>query len=394
MSEKTPMIPLGLASPFTTGSTPPTNRNEHFGEGYRWANISDLGPKKISETANSITQAGFEAANFGPMAQPGDLLFSFKLSVGTVSIAAAPMLTNEAIATFPAGSMLDNRYAYYMLPIYLLRSANYNIYGAPLLNDSIMRRAKVPIPPLQTQRRIADYLDRETAEIDAMIDKLEELAETLRARRTDVIKRTIASDRSIAIGLMVDVTLGKMLQPAQKKPTDVQRPYLRAAHVQPGGVIDFDVDEKQMWFSETEVQALNLRAGDTVVVEGGAGFGRSAHLTEDLPGWGFQNSIIRLRGSAEDGRYLMYSLHAALSSGAIHVACNAATFAHFTAEKVEAFRVPFHEPAKRARIADHLDEVTSKIDAMLTKVAQLKDLLIERRAALITDVVTGRKDVA
>ncbi|MBM7331665.1 hypothetical protein JS562_53755 [Agrobacterium sp. S2] len=56
--------------------------------------------------------------------------------------------------------------------------------------------------------------------------------------------------------------------------------------------------------------------------------------------------------------------------------------------------MPFHSPAERARIADHLDEVTSKIDAMLAKVAELKSLLIERRAALITDVVTGRKAVA
>lgn len=49
---------------------------------------------------------------------------------------------------------------------------------------------------------------------------------------------------------------------------------------------------------------------------------------------------------------------------------------------------------EQRRIADHLDEVTGKIDAMLAKVAELKSLLIERRAALITDVVTGRKAVA
>ena len=49
---------------------------------------------------------------------------------------------------------------------------------------------------------------------------------------------------------------------------------------------------------------------------------------------------------------------------------------------------------EQRRIADHLDEVTGKIDAMLAKVAELKSLLIERRAALITDVVTGRKKVA
>lgn len=49
---------------------------------------------------------------------------------------------------------------------------------------------------------------------------------------------------------------------------------------------------------------------------------------------------------------------------------------------------------EQRHIADHLDEVTGKIDAMLAKVAELKSLLIERRAALITEVVTGRKKVA
>ncbi len=50
--------------------------------------------------------------------------------------------------------------------------------------------------------------------------------------------------------------------------------------------------------------------------------------------------------------------------------------------------------AEQKHIADQLDEITGKIDAMLAKVAELKQLLTERRAALITDVVTGRKEVA
>lgn len=48
---------------------------------------------------------------------------------------------------------------------------------------------------------------------------------------------------------------------------------------------------------------------------------------------------------------------------------------------------------EQQRIADHLDEVTGRIDAMLTKIDELKALLVERRAALITDVVTGRKKI-
>lgn len=263
----------------------------------------------------------------------------------------------------------------------------------PSMTSSVLGRIKAPLVPHVQQCAIADYLDRETGEIDTMLAALDELTETLRLRRVQVIQSAVRSSRSIGIGLMLDVKLGKMLQTKPKSPTDRLQPYLRAAHIQPGGRLDLAIDTKEMYFSEYEAEALSLRAGDAVIVEGGAGFGRAAYLTEDMPGWGFQNSIIRLRGASADTRYVVYALQAALESGEIAMACNAATFAHFTAEKVEGFRIPYHGTDQHRRIADHLDEVTGKIDAMLAKVAELKALLVERRAALITDVVTGRKKV-
>lgn len=263
----------------------------------------------------------------------------------------------------------------------------------PSMTSSVLGRIKAPLVPHVQQCAIADYLDRETAEIDAMLATLDELTETLRLRRAQAIQSAVRSPRSIGIGLMLDVKLGKMLQTKPKSPTDRLQPYLRAAHIQPGGRLDLAIDTKEMYFSEYEAEALSLRAGDAVIVEGGAGFGRAACLTEDMPGWGFQNSIIRLRGASSDTRYAVYALQAALESGEIAMACNAATFAHFTAEKVEGFRIPYHGTDEHRRIADHLDEVTGRINAMLAKIDELKALLVERRAALITDVVTGRKKV-
>ena len=261
------------------------------------------------------------------------------------------------------------------------------------INYARFARMGLPLPPMDTQRTITRYLDCETGEIDAMLATLDELTETLRLRRAQVIQSAVRSSRSIGIGLMLDVKLGKMLQTKPKSPTDRLQPYLRAAHIQPGGRLDLAIDTKEMYFSESEAEALSLCAGDAVIVEGGAGFGRAAYLTEDMPGWGFQNSIIRLRGAISDTRYAVYALQAALESGEIAIACNAATFAHFTAEKVEGFRIPYHGTDEHQCIADHLDKVTGRINAMLATIDELKALLVERRAVLITDVVTGRKKV-
>lgn len=298
----------------------------------------------------------------------------------------------------PKAELLSAKYGHFLLRSVAFQEEFFR-WGTGIVSDlwstnfTRMARIRVPLPPLTIQNSIASYLDRETAEIDAMLATLEELTETLRLRRVQAIQSSVRSSRSVGIGLMLDVKLGKMLQTKPKTPTDRLQPYLRAAHIQPGGRLDLTIDTKEMYFSEPEAEALSLRAGDAVIVEGGAGFGRAAYLTEDMPGWGFQNSIIRLRGASSDTRYAVYALQAALDSGEIAIACNAATFAHFTAEKVEGFRIPYHGTDEHRRIADHLDEVTGRIDAMLATIDELKALLVERRAALITDVVTGRKKV-
>lgn len=290
---------------------------------------------------------------------------------------------------------VEPRYLQYLLTSdHVINEIIANSVGVsyPAIQSIALHRLRVPCVSYARQIEVADYLDGETRDIDAMLATLDELTETLRLRRVQVIQSAVRSSRSIGIGLMLDVKLGKMLQTKPKSPTDLLQPYLRAAHIQPGGRLDLEVDTKEMYFSEYEAEALSLRAGDVVIVEGGA-VGRAAYLAEDMPGWGFQNSVIRLRGASADTRYAFYALQAALESGEIAMACNAATFAHFTAEKVEGFRIPYHGTDEHRRIADHLDEATGKIDAMVAKVAELKALLVERRAVLITDVVTGRKKI-
>lgn len=316
-------------------------------------------------------------------------------SIRTGLVTERGIITSAYITVRPDGDKVEPRFLHSVLRAYDIKKTFYEmgVGVRQTLKYAELADLPIPLPPRDTQRAIADYLDRETGEIDAMLAALDELTETLRLRRVQVIQSSVRSSRSIGIGLMLDVKLGKMLQTKPKSPTDRLQPYLRAAHIQPGGRLDLAIDTKEMYFSEYEAEALSLRAGDAVIVEGGAGFGRAAYLTEDMPGWGFQNSIIRLRGASADTRYVVYALQAALESGEIAMACNAATFAHFTAEKVESFRIPYHGTDQHRRIADHLDEVTGRIDAMLAKIDELKALLVERRAALITDVVTGRKKV-
>lgn len=188
---------------------------------------------------------------------------------------------------------------------------------------------------------------------------------------------------SVPIKRLAACTLGKMLQSSDDG-DDVLAPYLRAANVQPDGVLRIE-DRKAMWFTQSELAQLTLLRGDVVVVEGGiGGFGRAAYLSEDLPTWGFQNSIIRLRPLARtDGRFLAYALLSARERGLIKAHCNIVSMPHFTVDKVAGFELPAPPPHEQRMIADFLDEQTLRIDTLIDKQTQLIATLRERRAAVI-----------
>lgn len=183
------------------------------------------------------------------------------------------------------------------------------------------------------------------------------------------------------------VTLGKMLQSEASSPADELRPYLRAAHIPPTG-LTLD-DPKEMWFTPTEIAELTLKKGDVVVVEGGmGGYGRCDMVPEDLPGWGFQNSINRLRPrGGNSGAFTKYLLQIAREKGFLDVLCSVSTMPHLTAEKLAAIRLPMPTPDEQSAIADFLDRETAKIDALIDKQNQLITTLHEDRTAAINHAV-------
>jgi type I restriction enzyme S subunit len=179
------------------------------------------------------------------------------------------------------------------------------------------------------------------------------------------------------------VTLGKMLQ-SKDSGRDAPAPYMRAANVQPDGVLALD-DVKEMWFGEAELEQLSIRAGDVVVVEGGqGGFGRAAYVDHDLPGWGFQNSINRLRPMEDcDGRFIAFYLIALRASGYIRAYSNVVSMPHLTAEKLARIPIPLPPVEVQRAIANYLDRETTHIDTLIEEQQRLIEMLRERRWSVV-----------
>lgn len=249
------------------------------------------------------------------------------------------------------------------------------------------------LPPLSTQQRIADFLDRETGEIDAMIAKMDELVETLTTRRQATISNLVnrgAHERPFLTCLSNSVDY----RGATPTKTDEGIQLVTARNVKSGWI---DYDTSREYVAEDQYEQVMKRGlpqtGDLLFTME-APLGNIAMITRTNIALAQRIVKWTVDPSAAVPKFFMYAVLGDTFQAALRVRATGSTALGIMASKFAELRIALPPIAEQKRIADHLDDVTSRIDQMLAKVAELKSLLTERRAALITDVVTGRKEVA
>jgi len=177
---------------FTTGFTPPSRNDEYYDDvdGLPWATISDLTKQSyLTETQRKISRKYVDENN-PSIVKKGSLLYSFKLSVGTTAFAGIDLYTNEAVASFYREDLKFNNYLYYS-SMFIEDNSNVNIYGAKILNQELIKNAKLPFPPVEEQTKIAHYLDSKTSTIDQMLTNTETSIEELKAYRQSLITEVV-----------------------------------------------------------------------------------------------------------------------------------------------------------------------------------------------------------
>ena len=273
----------------------------------------------------------------------------------------------------------------------------------------------IPVPPLDEQVAVANFLDRETAKIDALIGEQQRLIELLQEKRQAVISHAVTKGlnpnapmkdsgvewlgevpehwETAAVGHRYSVQLGKMLD-ANQQTGNHNKPYLRVADVQ-WGVINTD-DLPEMDFPPEAEARYRLKAGDLLVNEGGSYVGRSAIWSAPLEECYYQKALHRLRAydATKDYPLFMYWLmEYATRLGVFIAGGNQTTIDHLTAEQLRRYRFAFPPMQEQEVIANHLRLKTESLQRLTTQAESMVGVLQERRQALISAAVTGQIDV-
>ena len=182
-----------------------------------------------------------------------------------------------------------------------------------------------------------------------------------------------------------DVALGKMLD-AKRVTGEAPRRYLRNVDVQWDSVNTDGLPE--MDFAPGERDRYLLRPGDLLVCEGGE-VGRTAIWRGEIADCFYQKAIHRVRPRSEKDapRFFYYLMYSLANRGVFVAGGNPNTIDHLTAVQLRHYRLPFAPRSEQHAIAAFLDPETAKIDALMAKKQRVVELLQEKRAALITQVV-------
>jgi len=280
----------------------------------------------------------------------------------------------------------------------------------PAINASDLGAIPLRLPPIPQQRAIADYLDRETGRLDALIAAKARLLGLLADKRWAIITRAVtrglnpnAPLRDSGIPWLgeipahwytppvysrFEVQLGKMLDEKRIKRTHLA-PYLRNVDVQWETINSADLPE--MDFDEEDRAKYALRPGDILVCEGGE-VGRSAIWEGAIDECYYQKALHRLRpfGGADDPGFFVLVMRMLVGAGVFCSQAEASTIQHLPAEKLRVVRYPAPPISEQRAILVHIDTETAKLDDFRAATGRTIALLKERRAALIAAAVTGQ----
>ncbi|WP_434619077.1 restriction endonuclease subunit S [Tabrizicola sp. M-4] len=367
-----------------------------------------------SWTGKMLKEAPEPADKEGRVFQRDDVLFN-KLR---------PYLAKVYHADFDgisSGELLNLRSSDRVLPRFLFHvlsssafidTINAETFGTkmPRADWETVGHQPLPLPDLDTQRRIAGYLDDKTARIDALIEKKRALLDRLAEKRQALITRAVTRGLNPSAPLKdsgIDwlgkvpahwevkklkyltpkVSVGIVVTPANWYAEEGTLA-LRGLNIRPMG---FDLQETRLISDEGhEFHAKSqLHEGDLVSVRTGDP-GTTAVVTEEFDGCNCIDLVIIRRPVEMLPRFLGWFLNSSVAKVQYQLGSEGALQAHFNVDTSKETLVAVPSVDEQSAIVDHLEASLQAHDEAVTKITSSVEKLTEYRAALVTAAVTGK----
>ena len=269
---------------------------------------------------------------------------------------------------------------------------------------------------IEEQSQIANFLDYETAKIDSLIEKQQQLIQLLKEKRQAVISHAVTKGLNPNVPMKDSGVewLGGVPQEWMVSRLGYET-WIRARLGWKGLKADEYVDDgyiflatpnikgKQIDFNNVnyinkqryeESPEIKLNIGDVLLTKDGSTLG-TVNIVRDLPKPATVNSSIAVITPYKNlaSEFLLYLLTSSFMVNTIQRIKGGMGVPHLFQADLNKFYLPIPDPAEQFEIVKFLDQETAKIDMLISKAESAIQLMQERRTALISAAVTGKIDV-
>jgi type I restriction enzyme S subunit len=398
-----PVQPLRALAEVALGRqrAPQHEQGPHMVPYLRAANVSD---GRIN--LNDVLEMNFspnEQSTFG--LRPGDILVTEGSgSLGTVGasavwqgeISGVVCFQNTLLRLRPKDGRTDPRFlawwsrATFADGVYASIASGANIFH---LSAERVRALPLHSPPIDEQRRIADFLDAETARIDQLSGAISEGSNLLQARRQALLMSAFPQQRErVRLGYFLDlVTSGP--RGWGDYVGDEGTPFFRSANLRRDSIdpnLENLASVEPPLSAAAEAARSRVRRGDVLIGITGANTGWVSLANQSIDGANVSQHVCLVRpGKKIDGRWLAYALSAPQVQELLLGSQYGGTKTQLSLGDIRDLVIPLPTVEGQQRIVADITEGLAAITAEHTLRQKQLTVLAERRQALVTAAVTG-----
>ena len=316
-----------------------------------------------------------------------------------------------------AGVGIDRRFLYYVSVADDFRklgeSEMYGAGGQKRINESFIRDWMPPLPPLETQKRIAQFLNEKTAKIDGLIEKKRDLLDRLAEKRQALITQAVTKGLNPNAPMKPSgvAWLGEIPEHWEVKKLKRLKQYLTSGSRDWGA---YYADEGDIFLRMTNVTKYGIELdtselryvdiGDTnegtrtatkkgdILITITAELGSVAIVREPCEGAYINQhmALFRPLKKAVDSEFLVNFLSTEMCRNQFTVSGQGGTKQGLGFEQVNNVIVGLPPKEEQQEIAKSCNLIWREFSHTEASVSRAIDLLQEYRAALIASAVTGQ----
>jgi len=306
---------------------------------------------------------------------------------------------------------VDSRYLFYWFTF--LKLAGYvdlicNVATIAHFTAEKVKAAPFALPPRETQKRIAAFLDRKTAQIDGLIAKKRALLEHLVEKRQTIITQAVTKGLNPSAPIKDSGTdwlghipahwevkrlsfVSEVIDCKHRTPEYIDDgiPLVSTTEISPY-VIDYNT-KRQVSDDELAIMSeggRQPRVGD-VIYSRNASVG-SAALVRDDRTICLGQDLCLVRPSVIHPEFLEHFLNSTACWVQLGSYLVGATFKRVNVDVIKKYLLPLPPPEEQMAIAEQVSVAIVKAEAIERKVSDSISVLSEYRSAVITSAVTGQ----